>query len=144
MVWKALAHFFGTRLALSTSKHPQTDGQTEVMNQHLETMLRAYVSADQKDWVQWLDVLQFAYNNATHSAHQSTLAKLLMGYKPKSPLDFLLERGLTASKGLPELRADMKARSSQGGSTRCHKTQRQQTSLPIQQRAQSSHTRNRG
>jgi hypothetical protein len=103
-VWKALAQLFGTRLALSTSKHPQTDGQTEVMNQHLETMLRAYVSADQKDWAQWLDVLQFAYNNATHSAHQSTPAKLLMGYKPKSPLDFLLERGLTASEGLPELR----------------------------------------
>ena len=38
-IWKALAHLFGTRLALSTSKHPQTDGQTEVMNQHLETML---------------------------------------------------------------------------------------------------------
>jgi hypothetical protein len=38
-VWKALLQLFNTRLALSTSKHPQTDGQTEVMNQHLETML---------------------------------------------------------------------------------------------------------
>jgi hypothetical protein len=38
-VWKALSQMFGTQLALSTSKHPQTDGQTEVMNQHLETML---------------------------------------------------------------------------------------------------------
>ena len=104
-VWKALAQLFGTRLALSTSKHPQTDGQTEVMNQHLETMLRAYIQADQKDWALWLDVLQFAYNNAVHSSHHSTPAKLLMGYKPKSPLDFLLEKGLTASEGIPDLQS---------------------------------------
>ena len=51
-IWKALAETFGTRLALSTSKHPQTDGQTEVMNQHLEMMMRAYVCKDQKDWSQ--------------------------------------------------------------------------------------------
>jgi hypothetical protein len=38
-VWKVLAQMFGTQLALSMSKHPQMDGQTEVMNQHLETML---------------------------------------------------------------------------------------------------------
>lgn len=103
-VWKALAEMFGTRLALSTSKHPQTDGQTEVMNQHLETMLRAYISKDQKDWAHWLDVLQFAYNNATHSSHKSTPAQLLMGYKPRSPLDFLAEKGLEISEGLPNVR----------------------------------------
>ena len=103
-VWKALAEMFGTRLALSTSKHPQTDGQTEVMNQHLETMLRAYVNKDQKDWANWLDVLQFAYNNATHSSHKSTPAQLLMGYKPRSPLDYLAEKGLETSEGLPDLR----------------------------------------
>jgi hypothetical protein len=93
-VWKALAQMFGSQLALSTSKHPQTDGQTEVMNQHLEPMLQAYIKPDQKDWPLWLDVLQFAYNNATHSSHHSTPAKLLMGYKPRSPLDFLAKDGL--------------------------------------------------
>ena len=103
-VWKALAKMFGTRLALSTSKHPQTDGQTEVMNQHLETMLRAYVSKDQKDWANWLDVLQFAYNNATHSSHKSTPAQLLMGYKPRSPLDYIVEKGLEVSEGLPDVK----------------------------------------
>ncbi|HEX9613546.1 MAG TPA: reverse transcriptase domain-containing protein [Candidatus Bathyarchaeia archaeon] len=104
-VWKSLALLFGTRLALSTSKHPQTDGQTEVMNQHLETMLRAYVQKDQADWSEWLDILQFAYNNATHSAHKSKPAELLLGYKPRSPLDFLKEHGLTVLEGQHSLRS---------------------------------------
>src|SRR6266849_3792034 len=103
-VWNSLARLLGTRLALSTSKHPQTDGQTEVMNQHLETMLRAYVKKDQTDWSEWLDVLQFAYNNSTHSAHKSKPAELLLGYKPRSPLDFLKEHGLTILKGQHNLR----------------------------------------
>jgi hypothetical protein len=102
-VWKALAQLFGTRLALSTSRHPQTDGQTEVMNQHLEMMLQAYITSSQEDWPQWLDVLQFTYNSATHSSHHSTPAMLLMGYKPKSPLDFLAEKGLTVGEGIPDL-----------------------------------------
>ena len=104
-VWNSLAQLFGTRLALSTSKHPQTDGQTEVMNQHLETMLRAYVQEDRAGWASWLDVLQFAYNNSIHSSHKSKPAELLLGYKPRSPLDFLKEHGLTIVEGQQELRA---------------------------------------
>ena len=103
-VWNSVAKLLGTRLALSTSKHPQTDGQTEAMNQHLETMLRAYVKKDQSDWSKWLDVLQFMYNNSTHSAHKSKPAELLLGYKPRSPLDFLKEHGLAIFKGQHNLR----------------------------------------
>jgi len=103
-VWKNLAVIFSSRLALSTSKHPQMDGQTEVMNQQLETMLRAYVHADQKDWSQWLDVLQLAYNNTPHSSHKEAPAKLLLGFKPRSPSDLLHESGLEFTEGLPELR----------------------------------------
>ena len=104
-VWNSLARLLDTRLALSTSKHPQTDGQTEVMNQHLETMLRAYVQDDRADWANWLDILQFAYNNSFQSAHKSRPAELLLGYKPRSPLDFLKEHGLSAVEGQHELRA---------------------------------------
>jgi hypothetical protein len=107
-VWKSLASLFNSRLALSTSKHPQTDGQTEVLNQHLETMLRAYVQADQKDWAQWLDILQLAYNNSSHSSHNSAPAELLMGYKPRTPLDLLSEHGLMKIEGLPDLQLRLK------------------------------------
>ena len=104
-VWNSLSQLFGTRLALSTSKHPQTDSQTEVMNQHLETMLQAYVQEDRVDWADWLDILQFAYNNLFQSAHKNRPATLLLGYKPHSPLDFLKEHGLLAVEGQHELRA---------------------------------------
>ena len=74
------------------------------MNQHLETMLQAYIQADQKDWAKWLDILQFTYNNATHSAHHSSPSKLLLGYKPQLPLDFLVINGLAVAEGQPDLK----------------------------------------
>jgi hypothetical protein len=52
---------------------------------------------------QWLDVLQFTYNNATHSSHKDTPARLLLGYKPHSPLDFLSENGQSVTEGNPNL-----------------------------------------
>src|SRR5580693_8303172 len=75
------------------------------MNQHLETMLRAYVLDDRTDWANWLDVLQFAYNNSFQSAHKNRPAELLLGYKPRSPLDYLKEHGLSIKESQPDLRA---------------------------------------
>ena len=54
----------GIRHKLFTAYHSQTDGQTERMNQTVETYLRHYVSRTQKNWVQLLPTAQFAYNNA--------------------------------------------------------------------------------
>jgi hypothetical protein len=48
-------------------------------------------------------VLQFAYNNTTHSSHKDTPARLLLGYKPHSPLDFLSENGQSIAEGNPDL-----------------------------------------
>jgi hypothetical protein len=96
--WKTLAAAFETRLALSSAHHPQTDGQTEVMNQHLETMMRAYVQSDPTEWSNWLDVLQFAYNNSNHSSHGEAPAQLLMGYTPRAPADFITEEALNIER----------------------------------------------
>ena len=74
------------------------------MNQQLETMLCAYVHADQKDWPQWLDILQLAYNNTPHSLHKEAPMKLLLGFKPHSPLDLLHKSRMEFMEGLPELR----------------------------------------
>ena len=80
----------------------------EVMNQQLETMLRAYIKADQLDWPDWLDVLQFTYNNATHSSHKTIPTQLLLGYKPRTPLDFLAEGGLAVADGSPEWQSQLR------------------------------------
>ena len=88
--WKGVAGFLKTKMALSSAHHPQHDGQTEVLNKQLATMLRAYVSEDLADWSTWLHVLEFAYNNATHSSTGTSPNFLVYGFQPKTPLDFLL------------------------------------------------------
>jgi len=53
---------------LSTAFHPQTDGQTEWMNQKLEQYLRFFVDHRQKSWPEWLALVEFAVNNKVHTA----------------------------------------------------------------------------
>ena len=53
-------------LLLAYGDHPQTDGQTERVNQVLEDMLCAYVSDRQTDWDSYLPLLEFAYNSRPH------------------------------------------------------------------------------
>ena len=59
----------GTQLNFSTAYHPETDGQTERMNQTLEDMLHMYVMDQQKRWEEFLPLVEFAYNNS----YQSTI-----------------------------------------------------------------------
>jgi hypothetical protein len=47
---------------LSTVYHPQTDGQSEKTNQHVEMVLRIYCNFQQDDWADWLPIVQYALN----------------------------------------------------------------------------------
>jgi len=49
----------GTKRQLSTAYHPQTDGQTEKINQEIGTFLRYYVNYQQDDWTNWLATVEF-------------------------------------------------------------------------------------
>ncbi|MBB1214013.1 transposase, partial [Klebsiella pneumoniae] len=62
--WKKLQEELGTRLNFSTAYHPQTDGQTERLNQILEDMLRACVLDFGKTWDKSLPYAEFSYNNS--------------------------------------------------------------------------------
>lgn len=97
--WRGIAHFLKTGMSLSSAHHPQHDGQTEILNRHPTTMLRAYVSEDLKDWSAWLHILEFAYNNAIHSSTGASPNFLAYGFQPKTPLDFLLPKETAESKG---------------------------------------------
>ncbi|AEO55973.1 hypothetical protein MYCTH_2043746, partial [Thermothelomyces thermophilus ATCC 42464] len=60
--WQALMQRLGVNSKLSTAYHPQTDGQTERLNQVVEQYLRSYVNYQQDDWVMLLPTAQLAYN----------------------------------------------------------------------------------
>lgn len=63
--WQSLMDQLGVNHKLSTAFHPVTDGQTERINQILETYLRGYVNWEQNNWVQLLPTAQIAYNTST-------------------------------------------------------------------------------
>ena len=65
--WKSLQKAMCTQLDCSSPFHPQTDGQTEQVNQVLEDMLRACVLDFQGSWEDHLPLVEFAYNNSYHS-----------------------------------------------------------------------------
>ncbi|KAF8748302.1 hypothetical protein RHS01_10955, partial [Rhizoctonia solani] len=68
--------------AFSLAYHPESDGQTERVNQFIEFYLRSYVTADHSDWATWLPLAEYAYNNARHSATGKTPFELVYGRNP--------------------------------------------------------------
>ena len=63
---KELNRMLGIQTKLSTAFHPQTDGQTERINQELEQYLWFFIENRQKDWPEWLAATKFAINNKVH------------------------------------------------------------------------------
>ena len=64
---RELNRMLGIKTKLSTVFHPQTDGQTERMNQELEQYLQFFIEHRQKDWPEWLAAAEFAVNNKVHT-----------------------------------------------------------------------------
>jgi len=65
---RELNEMLGIKSKLSTVFHPQTDGQTERINQELEQYLRMFIDHRQEQWPEWLGIAEFAYNNKAHSS----------------------------------------------------------------------------
>src|SRR5690606_8079316 len=66
--WQELMDLIGVKSAMSTAYHPETDGQTERVNQTLEQYLRHYCSWKQDNWEDLLALAEFAYNSAVSEA----------------------------------------------------------------------------
>jgi hypothetical protein len=74
---------------MSTSYHPQTDGQTEATNKILEGYLRCYVSDNPKGWSNWLTMAEYCYNTSYHTSLKSTPFEAIYGYPPPSLTDYI-------------------------------------------------------
>jgi len=65
--WRELFRLSGTHLRMSIAYHPQTDGQTEVMNRILEQYLRSFVHSQPANWFRYLTLAEWSYNTSLHS-----------------------------------------------------------------------------
>lgn len=75
----------GSKLSLSSTTHPESDGQTERFNGMLEEYLRHFVSANQKDWVKLLDVAQLCFNSQKSSSTNKSPFEIVTGQQPLLP-----------------------------------------------------------
>jgi hypothetical protein len=75
-----------TKLNFSSAYHPQTDGQTERVNQILEAMLRACAVKDNQNWDKCLPYAEFSYNNSYQESIKMAPFEFLYGRKCRTPL----------------------------------------------------------
>nr|GEX75470.1 putative reverse transcriptase domain-containing protein [Tanacetum cinerariifolium] len=86
LFWQALHKALRTQLDMSTTYHPETDGQSERTIQTLEDMLRACVIDFGKSWDRHLPLVEFSYNNSYHTSIKDAPFEALYGRKFRSPV----------------------------------------------------------
>lgn len=79
-LWQLLFKMAGIQLRMSSTYHPQTDGQTKRVNQCLETFLRCFIHACPSQWIHWLSLAEFWYNTNFHWALGRSPFEVLYGY----------------------------------------------------------------
>jgi hypothetical protein len=87
--WRTLWYKLGTKLLFSTTCHPQTDGQTEIVNHILSTMLRAILKDNLRSWEECLPHIEFSYNRSIHSTTKLSPFMVVYGFNPRAPIDLL-------------------------------------------------------
>lgn len=82
-LWRELFTLADVQPRMSSSYHPQSDGQTERLNQTMETFLRCFVHACPSKWLQWVPLAEYWYNTSYHSAIGRSPFEALYGYAPR-------------------------------------------------------------
>ena len=86
--WNEFCRILGVKLKLSTAYHPQTDGQTEIMNQYIDQRLRPFVSYYQDNWSDLLPMMDHAQLVLPHDSIGMSPFRLLSGYEPRTSFDW--------------------------------------------------------
>ena len=87
--WQELIRLQGVQVAMSTAYHPQTNGQTEVVNKSLKHYLRAFATNRPQSWVEWLLLAEFWFNTNFHVFLKMTHFEALYGFAPPRLLDYI-------------------------------------------------------
>jgi hypothetical protein len=87
--WRTLWFKLGTRLLFSTTYHPQTDGQTEVVNRTLSTILWVILKTNLKLWEECLPHIEFAYNRFVHSTTKVSPFQVVYCFNPRASINLL-------------------------------------------------------
>jgi len=82
-IMKELDNLLGIQMKLSMAYHPQTNGQTERINQELEQYLRVFIDYRQEQWPDWLGTAEFIYNNKIYTVTKISLFKANYGQDPR-------------------------------------------------------------
>ncbi|KAL0326173.1 UNVERIFIED_CONTAM: Transposon Ty3-G Gag-Pol polyprotein [Sesamum radiatum] len=86
--WREYFQLQGVQLKPSTAYHPQTDGQTEVVNKCLECYLCCITGDQPKEWVHWLPLAEWWYNTSFHSSIRTTTYEVVYGQPPPTPIPY--------------------------------------------------------
>jgi hypothetical protein len=107
--WKWLFKGFGTNLDFITAYHPESDGQTERVNQVIEDMLRMYVMDKSSKWKDYLHLVEFSYNNGYQASLKMSSFEALYGRKCKTPIswDNPADRAIVGLEFLKEMEEQM-------------------------------------
>ncbi|XP_042415186.1 uncharacterized protein LOC122004349 [Zingiber officinale] len=87
--WRVLWGKLGAKLLFSTTCHPQTDGQPEVVNRTLGNLLRSTIGKNLKAWEDCIRFIEFVYNRVTHSSTKYSPFEIVYGFNPLTPLDLI-------------------------------------------------------
>lgn len=87
--WKELFYLQGTKLRFSSAYHPETDGQSEVVNMSLEIYLRCFAGENPRSWFRFLHLVEYWFNTSHHSAIGMTLFQAMFGRPPPSLIDYI-------------------------------------------------------
>ena len=80
--WQSVFRATGTQLRMSTAHHPETDGQTERVNQSIECYLRCFISAYPRQWSRWLSLCEIWYNTNWRSSLGKSPFEVIYGRHP--------------------------------------------------------------